>query len=48
MNDGALMAVKKLYICLCAARDNRFAGKSEPKVVTKKASKVNFNNILVI
>jgi hypothetical protein len=22
MNDPALMAVKKLYICLCAARDN--------------------------
>jgi hypothetical protein len=21
MNDGALRAVKKLYICLCAARD---------------------------
>jgi hypothetical protein len=25
MNDGALRAVKKLYIRLCAARDNRLA-----------------------
>jgi hypothetical protein len=25
MNYGALMAVKKLYIRLCAARDNLFA-----------------------
>jgi hypothetical protein len=24
MNDGALMAVKKLYIRLCAARDTYF------------------------
>jgi hypothetical protein len=27
---------------------NRLAGKSEPKLVTKMASKVNFNNVLVI
>jgi hypothetical protein len=25
-NDGALMAVKKLYICLCAARDRDHLG----------------------
>jgi hypothetical protein len=24
MNNGALRAVKKLYICLCAARDNLY------------------------
>jgi hypothetical protein len=30
MNDRALRAVKKLYICLCAARDTGAASSPQP------------------